>query len=208
VQHYGPKIPWLVKEFHWSATPEAITSRCDVFRAKGKDFYLPLVIDYTDHFCTVAQPYISGCVPLRRPQDLVRPTLGESLERVHSAGVPHGDLNLNNVLIEPSSNVAVFDWEPALVYRQDHLVHIRSCAYSLHPLDAKLRTVTLRSDRFALACISIILQHDRNCIGSLAWDEGLRLRIAELVDRRYKCSLKRFILSLIDDPIRLAFKES
>jgi hypothetical protein len=178
-----------------------MASRCDLFRAKGNEFYLPLLIDYADHFCAVAQPFINDCLPLTQPEDLARPTLSESLDGVHSSGVPHGDLNLKNVLIEPSSNVAVFDWEPALVYRQGPCVHIRSCAYSLHPLDAKLRTITVRSDRFALACMSILLRNGRNCIGSLAWDEVLRLRVAEMVDLRHQCSLQRYISSLIDDPI-------
>lgn len=94
--------------------------------------------------------------------------VAEGLDRVHNAGLIHGDPCLSNIGFEKSGRVLLYDWEIILEKKVSGRIALRTTPYCLHPEDGRVRHLTRRSDFFGLAALFFVSSHGEQWLSLLS----------------------------------------
>lgn len=100
---------------------------------------------------------------------------------MHEVGVVHGDLSTSNFIHRGEDIAALIDWEIPLETMRGNAVELRSTAYVLHPEDLALGQVTKKTDRFAIAALTLISLANPRWRSHLSRNLQVRLWLLDLI---------------------------
>ena len=132
-----------------------VGARLQKLKRLGKILDPPISVLETAQNVSITQKFIKRFKPIDRGYPtLTINALVEKIRFFRSHKLVHGDLCFGNLGLGNNSRLLIFDWEPFLVIRSSrgHL-ELRSSKYCYHPIEKGQRTLTVKSDMYALATL-------------------------------------------------------
>lgn len=117
-------------------------------------------LSYPTHFYNEGEYLVRRMKAVRSPARKMDPTdqaqlkqLFILIERMHRAGIVHGDLHLKNLFLE-DHNVVITDFEPSLLQFKGNRPSLMATSPFIHPNDASNRRLSQLTDMMCLIHLS------------------------------------------------------